>query len=81
LVHPPKSASAAFPSEGGPMFERIGTVLKHLVRVTTVLGIMFLTALLTTFVRDDSVGLAAGIGFGLVFGVTFVYIDWAGLQH
>jgi hypothetical protein len=63
------------------MFRRIVTVMRVLVRIATILGIMYLTTLLTTSVRDDTVGLVVGLVFGLIFGYIFVYFDWARLEQ
>jgi hypothetical protein len=63
------------------MFRSFWTVLNHLVRIGVVLGITSLVALVATWVRDDAVGIATGIGFGLFFGIGFVYVNWAGLPH
>jgi hypothetical protein len=52
-----------------------------LVRVTLALGIAYLTAFIATAIRDDAVGLAAGVVFGLAFGFLFVHVDFARLRH
>lgn len=63
------------------MLGRIGTAVSLLVRAAAVIGVAYLVTLLTTALRDDEVGLAVGVVFGLAFGVLLVHVDFARLRH
>jgi hypothetical protein len=55
--------------------------LKRIVRVATILAIVTGTTLLATFIRDDWVGVVAGLCSGAILGVVFVYANWPSLDE
>ena len=55
--------------------------LKRVVRAATVLAIVAGTTLLASLIRDDWVGLVAGLCAGVILGVGFVYANWPALDE
>ena len=55
--------------------------LKRVIRAVTVVAIVAGTTLLANAIRDDWIGLVAGLSVGLVLGLVFVYVNWPALDE